>query len=600
MFLHGFDDSGADELENLLVTGIPQLIANDEWPSERPFVVLAPQHLFPQEVAHYAPCDGVVHGGSCAMRIQHDQGHPENGSICHTPAEVHDFLSYAIAGYDVDPDRVYLTGLSCGATAAWEYVAEYGGTQIAAMVPIAGEGRPAWEAAMCSLGEVAIWAFHGDVDDVVAPAASIDTITNLTACPPPLSDADLTVYPGVDHDSWTHTYDRSAGHDIYDWLLGYTVTDPAVAESTGATTSEGTIAETSGSATPDTAAETNVAATPGTDATGATTATEPESAEEEVATASTSPTMEVSAGWTNWRGDAGRTGVADAGPTGEAVQLWRVSADGTCNPPPAVVGGVVYAPCMVVLYALDAATGTERWRFAGTSLDQVTVGGDLVYVNDQEPGGLIDYPTTVLRALDAATGQERWNAAVLGGTSAVLDDGVLVIGTGDGFLLGLDPATGAERWRFQVSTQGAAHHPALADGIAYAGGDDGGFFAVDATHGTLLWRGDTGDDLSGTAVVAEGVAYAGATADGGHLHAFDAATGEPLWRTDGALISPAVLNGVGYSGGPVGTVIAFDTADGTERWQTEVGGFVRNIAIANDVIYALSDDAGTGTRRCSR
>ena len=203
VFLHGFDDSGADELENLLVTGIPQLIANDEWPSERPFVVLAPQHLYPQEVAHYAPCDGVVHGGSCAMRIQHEQGHPENGSICHTPAEVHDFLSYAITSYDVDPDRVYLTGLSCGATGAWEYVAEYGGTQIAAMVPIAGEGRPAWDAAMCSLGEVAIWAFHGDVDDVVAPAGSIDTITNLTACPPPQSDAELTVYPGVDHDSWT-------------------------------------------------------------------------------------------------------------------------------------------------------------------------------------------------------------------------------------------------------------------------------------------------------------------------------------------------------------------------------------------------------------
>ena len=236
VFLHGFGESGAGTaggLQILLATGIPQLIASDMWPSERPFVVLAPQHAFPQEESHYAPCDGVVHGGSCAMRIQHDLGHPENGSICLTPAEVHDFLSYAIASYDVDPDRVYLTGLSCGATGAWEYVAEYGGDQIAAMVPIAGEGRPAWEAAMCSLGEVAIWAFHGDADDVVAPAGSIDTITNLTACSPPQSDAEVTVYPGVDHDSWTRTYDQSAGHDIYDWLLGYTVSGPAVADSTG-------------------------------------------------------------------------------------------------------------------------------------------------------------------------------------------------------------------------------------------------------------------------------------------------------------------------------------------------------------------------------
>jgi predicted peptidase len=264
VFLHGFDFSGTDDLENLLLTGIPQLIANDEWPSERPFVVLAPQHLYPQEFAHYAPCDGVEHGGSCSMRIQHELGHPDNGSICHTPAEVHDFLSYAIASYDVDPERVYLTGLSCGATGAWEYVGEYGGSQIAAMVPIAGEGRPAWEAAMCGLGEVAIWAFHGDADDLVAPAGSIATITNLTACPRPLSDVELTVYPGVDHDSWTATYDQSAGHDIYDWLLGYTVTRLADAESTGATFPEDAIADPTVSATPEPAAETSVAMTPDT------------------------------------------------------------------------------------------------------------------------------------------------------------------------------------------------------------------------------------------------------------------------------------------------------------------------------------------------
>jgi predicted peptidase len=226
VFLNGFGENGdgsAGQLGILLATGIPQLIGTDAWPSERPFVVLAPQHAYPQEEAHYASCDGVEHGGSCAMRIQHELGHPENGSICTTPGEVHAFLSYAIASYDVDPDRVYLTGLSCGAFGAWEYVAEYGGSQIAAMVPIAGEGRPAWEAAMCSLGEVGIWAFHGDADDIVAPAGSIETITNLMACPQPRRDAELTVYPGVDHDSWTRTYDLSAGHDIYDWLLGFTV-----------------------------------------------------------------------------------------------------------------------------------------------------------------------------------------------------------------------------------------------------------------------------------------------------------------------------------------------------------------------------------------
>ena len=135
------------------------------------------------------------------------------------------------------------------------------------------------------------------------------------------------------------------------------------------------------------------------DTTGATTTTEPARAED-VATVPTPPTMEEpSAGWTNWRGDAGRTGVADAGPTGEPVQLWRwQEAALYCNPPPAIVAGVVYAPCGVILYALDAATRTERWQFTGTGLGDVTVAGTLVYVNDFD----------VLRAFDAATGQERW------------------------------------------------------------------------------------------------------------------------------------------------------------------------------------------------
>jgi predicted peptidase len=139
-------------------------------------------------------------------------------SLCHTPAAVHAFIEYALDTYDVDADRVYLTGLSCGGFATFEYFADYGATQIAAAVPIAGEGRLAWERVQCNLGEVPIWAFHGDGDVEVNPAGSIMTMTNLASCPS-AAENQLTIYPGVDHNSWTRTYDLSAGHDIYAWLL---------------------------------------------------------------------------------------------------------------------------------------------------------------------------------------------------------------------------------------------------------------------------------------------------------------------------------------------------------------------------------------------
>jgi predicted esterase len=223
VFLHGSGESGdgsAEQLELLAGTAIPAYIAFDGWPNDRPFVVLAPQHEITGDLSPYSVCDGVEFGGSCALTLQHDLGHPTPGSLCFTPDEIHAFLTYAIDAYDVDPDRVYLTGLSCGGFGAWEYLARYGSEQVAAVVPIAGEGRPAFASAGCALGDVPIWAFHGEADDVVNPLGSIVPITGLQACSP--VDARLTTYPDVGHDSWTQTYAIGADDDIYSWMLGYT------------------------------------------------------------------------------------------------------------------------------------------------------------------------------------------------------------------------------------------------------------------------------------------------------------------------------------------------------------------------------------------
>jgi len=224
VFLHGSGESGdgsAEQLQFLASTAIPAYIAFDGWPNDRPFVVLAPQHEQAGDLSPYAACDGVEFGGSCALTLQHDLGHPAPGSICFTPDEVQAFLTYAIDAYDVDPSRVYLTGLSCGGFGAWEYLAKYGDSQVAAVVPIAGEGRPAFGAAGCDLGAVPLWAFHGLLDDVVDPVGSIEPIEGLQDTCSPV-DARLTTYADADHDSWTRTYAIGAADDIYTWMLGHT------------------------------------------------------------------------------------------------------------------------------------------------------------------------------------------------------------------------------------------------------------------------------------------------------------------------------------------------------------------------------------------
>lgn len=191
VFTHGIGENGngTDELGKVLATGLPDLIERDQWAVDRPFVVLMPQHP----------------GGGCP-----------------SASEIADMIAYGIEAYAIDPRYVYLTGLSCGAIGAWNYLADNLDSQIAAMVPIAGDGRNAWNQQGCELGRVAIWGFHGDADGTVSVDGTNVPLDGLATCPqPPARPSQKTIYPGVGHNSWDMTYDLSAGHDIYAWMLQF-------------------------------------------------------------------------------------------------------------------------------------------------------------------------------------------------------------------------------------------------------------------------------------------------------------------------------------------------------------------------------------------
>jgi predicted esterase len=189
IFLHGLGENGdgTTQLGTVNNTGLPQLIKNNQWPATRPFIVLAPQNS---------------RGG------------------CHLPDDVHNLLVYAVANYRVDPQRIYITGLSCGGIGTFNYLGKYLDEYVVAAVPIAGDGRGAIGQRGCDLGKVAIWAFHGDADPTVSPAGSTEPMGTLANCPsPPRREAKLTIFPGEGHFIWPKVYDGSAGHDIYAWLL---------------------------------------------------------------------------------------------------------------------------------------------------------------------------------------------------------------------------------------------------------------------------------------------------------------------------------------------------------------------------------------------
>jgi predicted peptidase len=203
VFLHGSGErgDGTTLLPRVLRHGPPRVIQAGEWPDDRPFVVLSPQ----LDTTRGAwPVD-----------------------------KIDAFIDHAVETYQVDPSRIYLTGLSLGGHGTWTYAASHP-DRIAAAAPVCGDGTLIEEqgTSYCALSSLPVWAFHGADDPVVDPKGSTVPVRQVNQCtPPPSPEARLTLFPGVGHDSWSLVYDGS-GHDapqdgtpfnqsLYDWLLQF-------------------------------------------------------------------------------------------------------------------------------------------------------------------------------------------------------------------------------------------------------------------------------------------------------------------------------------------------------------------------------------------
>ena len=175
LFLHGSGERG-DDLEKVKVHGPAKLI---EQGKKFPFIVVSPQ-----------------------ARRQ-DPGW--------SPADLYALLQDCKQKYQVDPDRLYLTGLSMGGFGTWKLAMEHP-EDFAAIVPICGGGDTAdiWK-----LRNTAVWCFHGAKDNNVPLAASQTMINALRVYNP---SAKLTVYLEAAHHSWTVTYNNDS---LYQWLLSH-------------------------------------------------------------------------------------------------------------------------------------------------------------------------------------------------------------------------------------------------------------------------------------------------------------------------------------------------------------------------------------------
>jgi eukaryotic-like serine/threonine-protein kinase len=309
---------------------------------------------------------------------------------------------------------------------------------------------------------------------------------------------------------------------------------------------------------------------------------------------------------------------------------WTFETDGPVRGSPTVVEGTVYVGSREGgLYALNAENGTLLWRYeAGAPVGGaplvtadrviVTTRGNTVHAVDRQSGRRVWTVATELD-LPLVWGHEGWDYLL---PSAVLWEGTVLVGSGDGHLYALDPANGAERWRFATAGR-IRSAPVVVDGVAYVGSGDGLVYGVDARSGREVWRFRTaGADMvaaefgfdrtqiQSSPTVGNGVLYIGSR--DASLYAIDLETGTARWTAeDGSawvVDSPALVDGTVFSGrSSSGRFRAYDAATGAERWVHQTGGpiFSSPLVVGETVYFGSGDrrvyalDAVTGEVRWS-
>jgi predicted peptidase len=183
LFLHGSGERGTD-LEVVKKHGPPKLVAEGK---QFPFILVSPQ------------CPPNQWWDSIVLKGLVD----DVQTRCH-----------------VDPDRVYVTGLSMGGFGTWDLARHYP-QKFAAIAPICGGGDPQFAR---NLAHMPAWVFHGEDDHTVPIQRSEEMVEALKKAGD--TDVKFTRYPGVGHDSWVKAYDDP---QLYEWLLSHK-RDPAAAE----------------------------------------------------------------------------------------------------------------------------------------------------------------------------------------------------------------------------------------------------------------------------------------------------------------------------------------------------------------------------------
>ena len=203
IFIHGIGElgNGTDNLQSLLNTGLPGIIAWGQFPAggfnvngqNFKFIVISPQFI---QWPSASDVDGVI--------------------------------NYVTGHYRVNTSRIYLTGLSMGGGAVWDYAGSSStyASRLTAIIPICGASWPDYnKGRVIANANLPVWAIHNNGDPTVPVTYTNDYISYINQSPSPNPTAQKSLYDVWSHDAWTNAYngtDRDgSGRNIFEWMLSY-------------------------------------------------------------------------------------------------------------------------------------------------------------------------------------------------------------------------------------------------------------------------------------------------------------------------------------------------------------------------------------------
>ena len=202
LFIHGIGElgNGTTDLPLVLRNGPPKLISQGVFPSSFivnnqvfKFIVISPQFKkWPK------------------------------------PADINDLINFIISNYRADVSRIYLTGLSMGGGATWDY-ASYSAafaSRLAAIMPVSGATKATVaKADIIAADNLPVWATHNLHDPTVGSGTTKNFVAYINAhLPTPNPMAQATFFDAYVHDAWTQTYDpnwKPNGLNVFEWMLQY-------------------------------------------------------------------------------------------------------------------------------------------------------------------------------------------------------------------------------------------------------------------------------------------------------------------------------------------------------------------------------------------